>query len=89
VSESQATPDELLLLGRAIREARTEREIGVPELAAAAGIEPSVIGDLEEGRLDPTYDLLLAIADSLSVQPSTLVLRAEAMREGGNSHDDV
>jgi XRE family transcriptional regulator, fatty acid utilization regulator len=89
VSESQATPDELLLLGRAIREARTERDLGVPELAAAAGIEPSDIGDLEEGRLDPTYDLLLAIADSLSVQPSTLVLRAEAMREGGDGHGDA
>jgi transcriptional regulator with XRE-family HTH domain len=87
VSESQATPDDLLLLGHAIRETRTERSIGVAELAGAAGVEPSDIRDLEDGRLDPTYDLLLALADGLSVQPSTLVLRAEALREDASRGD--
>jgi transcriptional regulator with XRE-family HTH domain len=36
---------------------------------------------LETGQLDPTYELLLALADGLGVEPSALVILAERLKE--------
>jgi hypothetical protein len=34
---------------------------------------------LEAGKLDPDYDLMSKLADALNVEPSTFVLRADAL----------
>lgn len=39
------------------------------------------IAMLEAGRLDPTYELLLALADALQTQPSAIVALAEQIKE--------
>lgn len=39
------------------------------------------IGAVEAGQLDPTYELLLKIADGLGIQPSALVTLAEQLNE--------
>jgi transcriptional regulator with XRE-family HTH domain len=70
---------ELVLLGQAIREVREEQEVSAGELAGKAGIAERRLARLEAGKLDPDYDLMLNLADALSVEPSTFVLRAEAL----------
>jgi transcriptional regulator with XRE-family HTH domain len=55
----------------------------VVDLAAATGIEPTLIEALERGRLDPSYERLLALADGLGVRASSFVTRAEELKAHG------
>jgi transcriptional regulator with XRE-family HTH domain len=70
---------ELLFLGDAIREIRAQRGLSAGELAGATGVTPARLAALEEGRLDPDLDLLVALAESLGGTPAMLVLRAEEL----------
>lgn len=49
------------------------------ELAKASGVLREHLDALEAGQLDPTYELLLEIADGLGAQPSALVILAEQL----------
>lgn len=71
-------PD-LLQLGRAICLFRVEAGLDVRHLAQAALVPEDDIAQLEAGRLDPTYELLIALAQALHVRPSAFVTRAEAL----------
>jgi transcriptional regulator with XRE-family HTH domain len=64
---------ELLRLGEAIRQVREQQRLSVADLAARSGIAAQRISKVEAGRLDPTYDVLIALADGLGVRLSTLV----------------
>lgn len=55
------------------------------ELSAATGIKRERLDALEAGQLDPTYDMLLALAEGLGVQLETLVIRAKELRELGGA----
>lgn len=57
-------------LGDTFQRVRRNQRVSVAELAARTGIAQVRISELEAGRLDPTYDELLALADGLGV-PST------------------
>lgn len=77
---SRQPEQELVLLGQAIRQVREQRGLSTGELAASLGIERERLDALEAGRLDPAYDLLLALAEGLGVRPSAFVIRAEELR---------
>lgn len=64
---------ELLRLGEAIRRVREHQQLSVAEMAARSGIAARRIRKVEAGRLDPTYDVLIALADGLGVRLSALV----------------
>jgi transcriptional regulator with XRE-family HTH domain len=70
---------ELIALGRTIREVRRERSIKPGDLAAGAGIVPSHLAAIEAGKSDPSYDVLLALARGLSIEPGALVDRASKL----------
>jgi transcriptional regulator with XRE-family HTH domain len=75
---------DLLLLGQAVRSVRKERDFTIPGLAAAAGLPPARLSELEAGQLDPDFELLLQIAECMNVRPSTFIIRAEELgRRGG------
>jgi transcriptional regulator with XRE-family HTH domain len=75
----QREQQDLLVLGRAIMEIREERGMAAEQLAAASGVERARIQALEVGRLNPSYELLLALAEGLGVRPSAFVIRAEEL----------
>jgi transcriptional regulator with XRE-family HTH domain len=54
------------------------------ELAQASGVLRERLDALEAGQLDPTYELLLEIADGLGAQPSALVILAEQLDSSAN-----
>lgn len=83
--ESGRSKPDLLLLGRAIRAMREQRGLAAHELASASGIDRGRIDALEAGLLDPTYEMLLALAHALGVQPSALVITAERIETGGEA----
>lgn len=60
---------------------REDRGISAGELAAAIDIHGESIEALEAGRLDPSYELLLAVAEQLGTQPSALVTLAEQLKQ--------
>ena len=74
-------PDpELVALGRAIGRLRKQRAMSTGELARATGIAASRLGALEAGEVDPTYDVLLALADGLGVPLEEFVRLARQLR---------
>ena len=79
--ESGHTDANLLVLGRAIRRMREQRGISTDDLAGAGGVSRQRIDALEAGQLDPSYELLLALAKGLGVPLSALLLLAEQLNE--------
>jgi transcriptional regulator with XRE-family HTH domain len=75
---------DLLALGQALRRMREQRDMSPDELAAAAGMHRRRIDALETGRLNPTYEMLLALASGLDIQPSELVTLAEHLKTANN-----
>jgi transcriptional regulator with XRE-family HTH domain len=67
---------QLVALGKAIRALREEGGIPLDDLDTA-GIKPGVLDDLENGRLDPPFDLLLRVCRAMGVTPGIIVRRAE------------
>jgi transcriptional regulator with XRE-family HTH domain len=51
------------------------------ELAVATGITRQRIHALEIGHFDPTYELLVALAEGLGIPVSTLVTLAEQLKK--------
>lgn len=60
---------------------REQQDMSADELAGATGMYRRRIDALEAGRLDPTYEMLLALAEGLGIQPSELVTLAEQLKE--------
>jgi transcriptional regulator with XRE-family HTH domain len=79
VVQSDNKDPSLLALGSAVRHMREQKGISAEQLAQASGVSREHVDALEAGRLDPTYELLLEIADSLKEQPSALVILAERL----------
>jgi ribosome-binding protein aMBF1 (putative translation factor) len=62
-----------------VREQRERRRLSPGALAVAAAADEDRIRALEQGRLDPEYELVLALADALGVRAGALVARAEQL----------
>ncbi len=54
-------------LGERIRELRTEKGLYQRELAEKIHIAPNTLSQFESGKAKPSYEVLIAIADFLSV----------------------
>jgi transcriptional regulator with XRE-family HTH domain len=63
---------ELARFGETFRQVREQQRVSIAELAARTGIDAQRISDLEAGRLDPTYDVLIALACAMGVRVSVL-----------------
>jgi transcriptional regulator with XRE-family HTH domain len=64
---------ELVRLGETFRQVREAQRLSVAELAAKTGTDARHISDLEAGRLDPEFAVLMALADGMGVRASELV----------------
>jgi transcriptional regulator with XRE-family HTH domain len=75
-------PDELMRLGAAIRELRKQRGFKQIELATAAGVTESQVSDIERGKNNPGWSLLMRLMDGLSLPVSDL---ADAYERAANA----
>jgi transcriptional regulator with XRE-family HTH domain len=66
---------ELVRFGERFRQVRAQQGVAVADLAARTGIDVQRITHLETGRLDPTFDVMIALADGMGVRVSALVPR--------------
>lgn len=76
-----ATRPSRAALGRAVGELRHEGGLTIEGLAAAADMHPTFLSGIERGNFNPSWDKLCDLAAALNVQPSAIVLRAEAIAE--------
>jgi transcriptional regulator with XRE-family HTH domain len=53
--------------GKALQRVRVERGLTQKEVAEKAGIHPNTIARLERGKMEPSWQLVLAIARALQV----------------------
>lgn len=67
-------------LGVAIQRHREARGLSVEALAAEAGIHRTYVPGIENGRYNPSWKVVGAIADALDVKISDLALEAEEGR---------
>lgn len=64
-------------LGKRIRLLRQARNWSILELALNADINPNYLGDLENGRRNPTLKVLHKISSALHISLSSLVLNID------------
>jgi len=64
-------------LGRAVREARQKVGLTQEQLAERSGIAPTYISDIERGVRNPSYEMLVELADGLGSSLSEVIKRAE------------
>lgn len=60
------------LLGKRIRELRLSRGLSQEGLAEKMGVNAKYLGFIEQGRANPTLDVLLRLARCLKVEPVDL-----------------
>ncbi len=58
---------------------REQHGLSAHDLAAASGVAPARVAALEDGQLDPDFELLLALAESMGIRPTALSVRAEEL----------
>lgn len=71
------TPHPQPALGKAIRELREKREIGLRTLAPSAGVTFNTLSLIERGEANPTWETVKGIAAALHVSVSDLAKLAE------------
>lgn len=69
----------LVTLGAAVRAMLEEQLLSLDDLALAAAVDPTRLAALEQGRLDPDFELLLRLAEAMDTRASAFVLKAEAL----------
>jgi transcriptional regulator with XRE-family HTH domain len=62
----------LLRLGEKLRTVRERREMTLRAVAEQAGVSESLVSQIERNRVSPAIDTLLAIADTLDLDPEYL-----------------
>lgn len=73
------------MLGHAIREIRQQHALSESELASAAHVDERHIKEVEAGRFDPDFELLLKLSQSMGLRPSAFILRAEQLALSGDA----
>jgi len=72
--DDQAT---LLLLGATIRQARKDQRLSQPTLAARTGLNPTYLGQIEQGQRNLSVLSLVRIADALGLSVAHLLAPLE------------
>lgn len=70
-TETPASPE--LLVGRRLRRYRLAKGMIAADVAAAAGISPSMLSQVERGLTSPSLKVLHALATALDVTPAQLL----------------
>ncbi|CAD2254502.1 MULTISPECIES: helix-turn-helix domain-containing protein [Gammaproteobacteria] len=68
-----------IAFGKAVRAARTARDISQEELATLAGIERSHMGKIERGQHMPTLALILRVSIALNDSAANLMTATESI----------
>jgi XRE family transcriptional regulator, regulator of sulfur utilization len=73
-------------LGVAIRLLRHARDLTIEDLAHAADMHPTYLSGIEQGRRNPTWDKVAALARALDIPMSALARDAEVQTQTGRAN---
>ena len=59
--------------GKNLKKIRTDKDVSLRDLAAAAELEHAQIFRIESGEINPTYTTIIFLAEALQVDPAVLV----------------
>jgi len=82
---AQVSANDLVRLGKKIRDARKGKHITLEMLAGSSGVSKSVLSQVERGVTNPTLSTLWNIARALSLDPLELFGGAGGTRDGGGA----
>jgi transcriptional regulator with XRE-family HTH domain len=68
------------VFGRAVREARARRDLSQERLGFSGGLHRNYVGAIERGEINPTFAVLLKLADGPTVPLSELFALYERRR---------
>lgn len=71
------TSTELKILGKILRKARLKKGISQEKLAFKAEVYRNYIGMIERGEINPSFLILLKIANSLNINLSNIFYKFE------------
>ena len=74
------------MLGARIAALRRQAGMNQGELAKKLGISPSAVGMYEQGRREPSAEMLVRLADAFSVSTDFLLTGSPAPPEIGRAH---
>ena len=77
--EIREPEQDLLILGEAFRDIREQRDLSVGELAGTTDVSEARIAALEEGRLEPDFELIMKLAKGIGVPSAAFFQRAEEL----------
>ena len=69
--------------GRNLRKSRFERSMTLDDVSRASGLSKATLSRIENGKISPTYDAILRIADALRVETQDLFASDARPRLGG------
>jgi len=72
-------------IGHVARRVREELDLTLANVAQHAGISPGMLSRLETGRVSPSLETIVALAEALGMRPS-LLLQEIGEYEGGAQH---
>jgi transcriptional regulator with XRE-family HTH domain len=78
-SSPPTIPTASLALGVALRDARERAGISQDDLARRSNLHRTYVGGIERGERNPSWQNIVRLSWALSLPPSELVLRAEAI----------
>jgi transcriptional regulator with XRE-family HTH domain len=85
VSNAKRDKLDAFALGQAVLLCRARTGMTQRALAAQSGLRRQYLGEVERGRVNPSFATLTDIANGLGTRLSTLIAEAEASTEGGSN----
>ncbi|MGO2131776.1 MAG: helix-turn-helix domain-containing protein [Halomonas sp.] len=70
-------------IGKSLKALRLSKELTIAQVAAASGTSAASISRIENGRLSPTYDVIVGLASALEVEVSELFYYYERRSPSG------
>ncbi|MBF7052694.1 helix-turn-helix transcriptional regulator [Halomonas sp. KAO] len=70
-------------IGKSLKALRLSRELTIAQVASASGTSAASISRIENGRLSPTYDVIVGLAAALEVEVSELFYYSERSSPSG------
>lgn len=67
---------------------REQQGFSVSEIAAVSDVKESRLQALEAGQLDPDFELMLNVAESMGVRPSAFIIKVEELRAAEKPGED-
>lgn len=66
-----------ILFGQRVRSCRKAKDLTIEKLAELTGLSPLYVELIEQGRKNPTIEILMRICLALDVTPNTLLIGTE------------